>query len=535
MGKRTRVRGGMPTGARSLDGARRRAPWNAVTNAIGLVANIGFSVFITARLVHGLGVVGYGIWGLVGHVAANMNLLDFGMSVTLTRFLAHHHARDERKSILEVMSTALLFSLIPASLALLAGGLVSWWAPPLFRLPAAYIFSARAAILLTAATVAVSFPGAIFNCALPALSRYDLHNLRNIAWSALRALLLLWVLDHGYGLIAVAAASLLAQIAALVLGGMLSFRLLPWVRLSWRNCRRAVLSSLFQFSVWAFVLSIASRMIFTLDNVVVAMVRGPAAVAFYSVGSSIADQLRGGMFTVAMLFAPLAAQTHAVDGREGLASLLLRGSRLTVLLALPGIVCLAMAGAPMLRFWLGPDYAQRTTPVLMLLCLCVGAYALAVSCTQILYGMNQHRLAAYISLGEALANLSLSLYLGRRLGGIGVAWGTLLPALVAEMVLIPLVTCRLLSLAPLRYYREVLVRPLLAATPLGAWLLWVRGRNAIYGWWSLALWLSPGLLLYMICAWVAALKVEERAMARGWVARRWRGRPSTKETENAPA
>lgn len=525
---------GMPTGVRSLEGARRRAPWNAISNAAGLLINIALSVFITARLVHGLGAVGYGIWGLVGHVAANMNLLDFGMSVTLTRFLAHHHALDERRSVSEVLSTGFVFSLVPAVLALLAGGVVAWWCPAWFRLPAAYVFPARAAILLTSATVAIAFPGAIFNCALPALSRYDLHNLRNIAWSVLRVLLLVWVLDHGYGLIAVAAVCLVAQVAAMVLGGILSFRLLPWARLGWRYCRRAVMGSLFQFSVWAFVLSVASRMIFTLDNVVVAAVRGPVAVAFYSIGSSIADQLRGGMFTVAMLFAPLAAQTHAVEGREGLAALLLRGNRLTVLLVLPGILLLIGTGAPLLRFWLGPDYAARTTPVLVLLCLCVGCYALAVSCTQVLYGMNRHRLAAWISLGEAIANLSLSVILGRRLGGVGVAWGTLLPALVSELFLIPITTCRLLGLAPARFYREVLWRPLLAAAPLGAWLAWVRSRNLVQGWWSLAFWLLPGLAVYFACAWVVALRAEERRQVLGWVARRWRGRKSER-VEHASA
>jgi O-antigen/teichoic acid export membrane protein len=507
----------MPTGASSLAGARRRLPWNAAANAAGLIVNIALTAFITPLLVHGLGEVAFGIWALVGHLAGNMNLLDFGMQVTTTRYLAHHHALDEKESIHEVLASALLFSLIPAGLALVAGGLVAWWAPALFHLPPAYVRSGRLAILLVAASVALLFPGGVANSAIPALSRYDLLNLRNIFWSVLRVGLLWWVLARGHGLVAVALVCLIAQAAMLLVGALLSFRLLPWVRLRWRHCTRATLSSLMSFSFWAFLMSIASRLIFTADNVVVAIVLGPIAVAFYGIGSSIADQLRNAMFTVAMLYAPLAAQINALQDRAGLARLLGRGTRLAMLLCLPGVLAMAAIGRPFLHFWLGSDYAARSTPVLVLLCLSGTAYVLALTCNQVLTGMNRHRLSARISLAEAAANLGLSAVLAWRMGEVGVAWGTFVPACICEAVLLPVYTCRLLEVPWAAYYREVLLRPLLASLPFTGWLLWLRMENLIQGWLTLGSWLAPGLVLYAATAWRWALDQDERDQGWTWL------------------
>lgn len=510
---------GMPTGARSLEGAKQRAPGNALANAAGLLVDLVLTVFITARLVRGLGAVDYGIWALIGHIAGQMNLLDFGMAVTVTRYFARHHALDERDQLEQVICSALLFSLVPATLVMGAGALAAIWAPGWFHIPAAAIHSTRVALLVIAASVGLMFPGGVLNSCLPALSRYDLLNVRRIFWSMTRVGALWWVLDHGYGLVAVAVVCLAAEVAALTLGTVLSYRQVPWLRLRWRQCTAAMLQRLFRFSFWAFLLSVASRLIFTADNIVVGLVLGPVAVAYYGIASSIGDQVRGGMATLTNLYVSLASQVHALEGREAMQRLLLRGSRLAVLALLPGVASLIVLGTPFLNFWLGPDYALRSSGILSLLCLSSVAYAVCVTCTQVLYAMNRHRLSAILALVEAAVNLGLSLFLAFHLGAIGVAWGTLLPALVVEAILIPAYTCSLIGLSLFRYWREALLRPLLACPPMLAWLLWVNHEGWVRGWLSLAASVAPALLLYAGVAWWLALDDNDQRLAAGYLQR----------------
>ena len=73
-----------------------------------------------------------------------------------------------------------------------------------------------------------------------------------------------------------------------------------------------------------------------------------------------------------------------------------------------------------------------------------------------------------IWLGEALANLILSLILVRPLGMIGVALGTALTSTFSSLIAQPIYVCRVLSLGLVDYYRKAFLPVLLGTAPLVA-------------------------------------------------------------------
>ncbi|MGH9482871.1 MAG: lipopolysaccharide biosynthesis protein, partial [Terriglobales bacterium] len=457
---------GMPGGAASLAGAKRRFSFNAACNVAGFLTQIVSAFVVTPIVVHGLGNLQYGIWGLIGQTVTSMDLLDFGLGIAVTRFLAHHHARDDRAEMGRMVSTALAFSILPVCIMLLGGAGLAWMAPRWFHTPAALDREVRLAVMLIAAAVAAMVPGSLLGSAVPALSRYDLLTLRNTFWIAVRAVLYWLILRWGYGLVGMAGVTLAVELLALGLGAWLAHRLIPWLRLSWRFVSRRTLRPLLTFSGFAFLLTISTRVIFGCDNIVVGWALGPLAVAFYAVAGGLADQLRQSTKILTTLYSALATQIHALEGSEAMQRLFLTGSRLAFLLVLPGCIGLVLLGPQFLQLWLGAAYRQHSSAILVLLTLTVASFALATSCTQILYGMNRHRYNAAVSLLEAAANLGLSIGLVRTFGAVGVAWGTAVPAVVFEAVVLPLVTVRQVHLSARAYYDRVVARPLWVSAPL---------------------------------------------------------------------
>jgi O-antigen/teichoic acid export membrane protein len=105
----------------------------------------------------------------------------------------------------------------------------------------------------------------------------------------------------------------------------------------------------------------------------------------------------------------------------------------TITLLLTGLPLIVLA-FPILRIWVGPDYASHTIPYLRILVvanvvrnLCA-PYATMVTAT----ATQKSVIAAAVS--EAVVNLACSLYLGWRFGAIGVAIGTLVGAFVSVFV-----------------------------------------------------------------------------------------------------
>jgi O-antigen/teichoic acid export membrane protein len=85
--------------------------------------------------------------------------------------------------------------------------------------------------------------------------------------------------------------------------------------------------------------------------------------------------------------------------------------------------------------------------------------------TAILYGTSKHRINALWVIGEAVANLSLSVFLVRRIGIMGVAWGTLIPSAAVSLLLRPQYVARMLKLPMRSLLWQGWIRALIAAVP----------------------------------------------------------------------
>jgi O-antigen/teichoic acid export membrane protein len=509
---------GAPAGANSLDEAKAGIPRNVLFNWLNYGILILITFLITPLVVHGLGNTAYGVWGLIGQLLGYSSLLDFGVRIAVTRYVARHLALAQAREINKVLTTSLVFSCFSAALALGGGVVGAYLLPRLFAIPAELLLQAQLSCIVVAAGIAVTFPGSVFHGCVTATSRYDLLSIRNISTNVTRALLLWFFLRRGYGLLAVATISTGTLYLGYGLDFLLARRLLPYVRLRREFFDVVTLRSLVTFSVYVFVLSVSWRLIFMTDNVVVGFVLGPVAVAFYTVGLQVADMLRDSLSNITALYAPLASQMDALKQKDSLRRLFLGGARLGLLYVLAGVVGLTVLGPRFLGFWLGESFADRSGPILVLLATETAFYAVALTCGQVLYGMNRHKVNAWLSLGNATANFVLSTILIRWWGAVGVAWGTLVPAFIVEAIVLPVYTASVLHISPLRFYKSVVMRPLAAAAPYGLWLWFWRAQGLVQGYGSLALVIAAGLVLYAPLAWKLGLDNDDRIFVRNMLA-----------------
>jgi O-antigen/teichoic acid export membrane protein/glycosyltransferase involved in cell wall biosynthesis len=501
-------------GAASLQDAKARIPRNVFFNFAGYAVNILVTFLIAPVVVHRLGETTYGVWGLISEILGYSFLLDFGIRIAVTRYVGRHLALHEPRQINTILTTGLAFTAVSAALALAGGGVVAYFLPQLFAIPPQLAADARLAVLLTAVAFAVSFPGSLFTGCVAALSRYDLLNIRNVGPNVLRGLLLWFFLYRGYGLVAVAAISAATFVLCYVLDLFFASRHLPDFKIGREFLDGATLRTLLNFSFYAFVLTISWRLLFMTDNIVVGFVLGPAAVTYYSVGMNVANLMRTSLGNISNMFAPLASQMDALSHKDSLRSLLIRGSRICLLYALPGVGGLVVLGPSFLGFWMGETFANRSGPVLVVLALEVACFALSSAYGQVLYGMNRHKVNAWLSLAQAATNFALSAILIRWMGAVGVAWGTLIPAVFVEGAILPAYTASVLDVSVARYYLKSVMPPVLAAIPYTLWLLFLRSQGFIRGYPSLALAVCSGLIVYALPAWHFALDGEDRDLVR---------------------
>jgi O-antigen/teichoic acid export membrane protein len=280
-------------------------------------------------------------------------------------------------------------------------------------------------------------------------------------------------LRTGHGIVAVALCELVASTASNVLLVIIARRIYPELRITLRKPSPAILRDLWSYSLYAFLTTVAVQLVYQTDNLVVGTFVSAAAVTFYAIGNSLCrytDQLASSM---AMTFVPAASAYEATGDTVALRKLYKHGTRLMLSLVLPILITLLLRGHQFIALWMGPSYAIESGTVLTILVFpLLFSYANRIS-VSIAFGMGRHKLPAFWAIGEGVANLVLSVILVRRFGIYGVAIGTLIPSVIAQLCFWPSYLKQLVGISALDAIVNVWAPVFLACIPFAivTWLL----------------------------------------------------------------
>lgn len=484
---------------------------NVLLNLVG-GAWSGLLVLIsTPWYVAKLGLAGYGIVGLWLMLQVMMGLLDMGIGASLTRGLASARPGSEglgsRRDLLRTLE--LLYWGIAAALALVLVLSSGWIAQRWLNAGALPADSLATAMPMLAVSLGLQFPCALYMNGLAGLQAHVHMNAMQIAGNTLRygagAAVLLWHADivWFFGVqIGVAAVQTLAT------------RSLIWQVLSGPGAaapsfQRAVLAQIRGFStgmaltaVWAVLLASADRIV--LSRMVSADALGQYAVAF--AGSGL---LQLGIQPFYRTFFPRYAELVSLPDRDGLQREYFHSCRMMAMLLVPlGLVGLVFA-PELLYAWLGRRDETITTTFRLLvlgitcsgLCWLPAAFQQAHGWTR----LHTQMMAGSVLVGTPLIVLAVPWF---GIAGATAVW--LLHGLSDVTLGLWLMHRRLLKGELLRWYRSVLVPPLLTAAPLVAAASWLM--PAELGRWTGLAWTAAIGALALALAWVLQQYMARRSV-----------------------
>ncbi len=443
----------------------KRITQNILSNWVALGVSTAIGFFLAPYIVHRLGNVAYGVWVLVASLSAYMGLFDFGLRGAVMRYVSKGNAQGNHTEAQDAVSAALWIRVWIILAVFLVGALFAQIFPRLFVVPAGMEHAARMAILLTAITVATNLWCGVFAGVLTALHRYDQLSLVTIFQSACRAAGIVWLLQHGHSFLALVLWELCTSLVSNAMLVVMALRSYPQLRLTLRRPGKEVFRKLWTYSFYVLLINLAVQVVNYTDNLVVGAFTSAAAVTLYAIGGSLimyARQIVGAMTTT---FGPLASTFEAQGSQQDLRRLLIQGTRAALLISLPIELALFLRGETFISLWMGPQYAHPSGTVLRILLLSLIVSTGSAAACGIVYGMEKHKRVAKWAIVEAAANLGLSIFLVRRIGIYGVAWGTAIPSLVVEAVYWPPYICRLVGMRVSSYLWQTWGRTVLAAVP----------------------------------------------------------------------
>jgi O-antigen/teichoic acid export membrane protein len=199
-------------------------------------------------------------------------------------------------------------------------------------------------------------------------------------------------------------------------------------------------------------------------------------VALYTLPLQLVEYGRAAVAGFSGVFLPRLAGLVAQDDYRALRAAYLSSMRFACVLSGWLVASMIALGPAFLNRWVGPDFGTPTQYVL--LALAVATFGQVIS-TQVPLAFYQalHIVAvpAIVLMFEAAVNLGLSLWLAPRLGLVGVAVATVVPALLLSGMVLPPYLCKRLEL-PLRSLYTTSVLPGLAVMGLTLAFHWLTGQ-----------------------------------------------------------
>jgi O-antigen/teichoic acid export membrane protein len=485
---------------------------NAVANvARGGAASI-VALFLPPFLTRSMSRDAFGAWSLVLQLGAYVGYFDFGIQTALARFVAHSTERGDLEYRNRIVSSA--FAILTASGAIAFLGILVAAAllPNLFhQLSGSLVTDVRVALLLVGGSLAISLPSSTFASLFIGLQRNEIPAALISIPRLIGAALVVMTVHLGGGLRAMAAVTAGVNLCSFLLQYIAYRRWLSGISISLGLVSRKIVRDLVDYCASLTVWSLGLLLVTGLDVAIVGAYQF-GDVAYYAVAATLVTFFTGLFGSLYSAMGAPAAVLHAREDGSGLARMVSATTRIGVILLLSIGIPLSFWARPILKLWVGADYANHAAPILQLLIvanilrICVSPYIIAMIST----GEQKHIIL--VPLLEGAVNLICSLVAGYYLGALGVALGTLIGACVSVggHIVYTMRRNTMIKLDTSDYVRGSLLRPLLCAMPIIALaLLWpVLTRMLTGAYRPMVAIVTCSVTLYLL--WTVALTSPER-------------------------
>ena len=374
----------------------------------------------------------FGFWSLLWSVFGYGVLLDFGFGFAAQKRVAELSVKQDWDQLSRVLSSILLFyigiALLVAALVLLsAPWLITW-----FGVPAARADEFRLVMIVFFTGIGLSFPLGIFPEILRGQQRIALTNGLITAAILARLGLVLLAIHLDWSFLTLMLIALGSALAPDALAALFALRRLPAVQLRLRHFDLRSMGDTAKFSLFAYLGTATNLILAKTDQLIITTTLGVSAIVLYQAGAKVGEMFRDFTRQIQDVLSPAAAHLHAAGSRAALRTLLVEGTRWSVLIATPLYLLCAFYLPDLLQLLTGDTQLPQETWITgQILLLWYYSSILTHSVSKRIFMMTGHeRRLMRLGIAEALANLLLSIALVLAFGSVAaVAVGSLLPTL----------------------------------------------------------------------------------------------------------
>ena len=439
-----------------------------VLQYIQMFLSIAIGVIYTPIMLRLLGQSEYGLYNLAASIISYLSLLTLSFGASYVRFFTLYKKNNPEK-INKLNGLYLTTFFLISLVALIAGTVLS----SNVRLFLNNTYSikdigiAKNLMILLTINLAISFPMSVFTSFITAHERFIFLKISNIGKTVFSPALSIIALFFGYGSIGVVIATTAINLLVDAINIYYCFSKLK-MRFSFRKMEFYKLKEIFVFSVFIAMNQLIDQINWQTDKIILGKMISSAAVSIYAIGASINMYYVQFSSAISNLYGPKINQIVVRNDKEmnvELTHLMTNVGMFQFFLLFLILTGFIFFGEYFIMIWAGTGYKESFYVALFLMIPETIPLIQNIG-IEIQRAKNKHKFRSIIYLIMALVNVGISIFLCFLYGVVGVAVGTTISILIANVIIMNIYYHRRLNIDMFYFWKSIIKMLPLFIVPL---------------------------------------------------------------------
>ncbi|MEI3606608.1 oligosaccharide flippase family protein [Pseudogracilibacillus sp. SE30717A] len=397
----------------------------ALLSYLSIFISIAVALVYTPIMIRILGQSEFGLYSLIGSLAAYFSVMDMGLGNAMVRYTARNRVVGDENKESKLNGLFLILYTFIGLLTVVVGIAVYQSVDALFgdKLSGTQLQSAKIMIIILIINFALSFPLSIFSSIIRAYERFVIDKVVSIVRIVMAPLLILPIIYIGYGAISMVIITTVVNLGCLLFNAFYCFKKIS-ITFSFGKLDTTLLKEILAYSFFVFLAVIVDQIYWQTDQIILGAVKGTVSVAIYAIAMQFVKLYIQFSTSISGLFLPKASMMVARKASSNeLTEMMIRYGRLQYIILTLILSGFILFGQPFINIWAGANYSDAYNIVLIIM------LPLTIPLIQnigisILYAKNLQGFRSVMLIIIAVLNVILSIPIARNYGGIGVAYIT---------------------------------------------------------------------------------------------------------------
>lgn len=405
----------------------------AVLSYVSMGLGYLVSIIFTPIMIRLLGQNDYGLYNLVSSVVSYLSVLNFGFGSAYIRYYSLYKVNEDKENIAKLNGMFLIIYFILGLVVVLAGILLAINTDLIFgaKLSTSELKKAKVLLIILVINLSISFPNIVFNSFIIANEKFIFQNMIQMIKILGNPFLVLPALLTGYGSVGMVIATTILNAIVEIINAIYCIKKLN-MNFMFSNFDIRLMKEMTIFSSYIFINLVIDQINWNVDKFVLGRFHGTVSVAIYGVASQLNNYYIAISTAISNVFIPRVHKmvVSSEDNIE-LTKLFTKIGRVQLIILALISSGLIFFGKPFINLWAGNNY-KESYPIALLLILPVTVPLIQNIGIEIQRAKNLHKFRSLVYFFIALANLTVSIPLASKYGGIGAALGTALSLIIGN-------------------------------------------------------------------------------------------------------